>query len=207
MVTEVEDAMTSASSSLEQFLPSVLRETWDVFQKNALTFVITALLAVFLAAVTLGLLAGPLFVGFIDLVRRARRGEAVQVGELFARFDSFGSSLIATVLIAVAIAIGCSLLVVPGLLVALFSGFTLHAIAYERLGAVDAIKRSAQIVRGHFLNTLVLFVILSVLQTLGGSVVLGMLLTLPLGLIASVVAYEQLGSAPSDLGPQVGGSP
>jgi hypothetical protein len=174
MVAEMEETMTSATSSLEQLLPSVLRETWEVFQKSALIFVITALLAAFLSAITLGLLAGPLFVGFIDLVRRARRGEALQVGELFARFDSFGASLIATVLIAVAVAIGCSLLVVPGLLVGLFSGFTLHAIAYERLGAIDAIKRSVQIVREHFLTTLVLFVILSVVQTLGGSVVLGM---------------------------------
>src|ERR1700754_4556176 len=103
MVTQMEETMTSAPDSLEQFLPSLLRETWEVFQKKALTFVIAALIATFLSAVTLGLLAGPLFVGFIDLVRRARAGEAVQTGEVFGRFDSFGSSLIATLLIGVAV--------------------------------------------------------------------------------------------------------
>jgi uncharacterized membrane protein len=198
--------MTTAPDSLEQFLPSLLRATWEVFQKHALVFVIGAIVVTFLSAFTLGLLAGPLFVGFIDLVRRAHRGEAVQVGEVFSRFDSFGSSVVATFLIAICVAIGCSLLLVPGLLVALFSGFTLHAIAYERLSAVDAIKRSVQIVREHFLSVVVVFLLVSVVQTLGGSVVLGVLLTLPLGLIAITLTYERMASEqPSNLAQASGG--
>jgi hypothetical protein len=202
----MEETIMSEPNSLEQFLLSVLRETWAVFQKNALTFVLAALVATFLSAVTLGILAGPLFVGFIDLVRRARQGEAVQMGELFNRFDSFASSVIATFLIVIAVAIGCSLLVLPGLLIALFSGYTLQAIAYERLSAFDSIKRSVQIVRAHFVNTLVLFLLVSVVQTLGGSALLGVLLTMPLSLIALSVAYEQLASAPAPDLAQVGGS-
>jgi hypothetical protein len=202
----MEETIMSEPNSLEQFLLSVLRETWAVFQKNALTFVLAALVATFLSAVTLGILAGPLFVGFIDLVRRARQSEAVQTGELFNRFDSFASSVIATFLIVIAVAIGCSLLVLPGLLIALFSGFTLQAIAYERLSAFDSIKRSVQIVRAHFVNTLVLFLLVSVVQTLGGSALLGVLLTMPLSLIALSLAYEQLAAAPAPDLAQVGGS-
>jgi uncharacterized membrane protein len=200
----MEETMTSAPNALEQFLPSVLRETWGVFQKNALTFVIAALIAAFLSGITIGLLTGPLFVGFVDLVRRARRGEAVQMGEVFGRFDSFGSSLVATILIGIAVIVGSCLLVVPGLLAALFSAFSLHVIAYQRASAIDAIKRSVQIVRDNFLITLVLFLLVSVLQTLGGSVVLGVLLTLPLGMIAVTVAYEQLASAPEPALAQAG---
>jgi hypothetical protein len=188
----MEEIMTSATDSLEQLLPAVLRETWDVFKNNALTFAIAALLCAFISALTLGILAGPLFVGFIDLVRRARRAEAVQIGEVFNRFDSFGSSVLATFLIAIAIIVGCSLLVLPGVVVALFSGFTLHVIAYDRASAFDSIKRSIQLVRQHFLPTLALFVIVSVVQAIGGSALLGVLLTLPLGLIAITVTYERL---------------
>lgn len=186
--------MTSATDSLEQLLPAVLRETWDLFKNNALTFAIAALLCAFISGLTLGILAGPLFVGFIDLVRRARRGEAVQIGEVFNRFDSFGSSVLATFLLAIAIAIGCSLLVLPGLLVALFGGFTLHVIAYDRASAFDSIKRSIQIVRQHFLPTLAVFLTVSVVQAIGGGVLLGVVLTLPLGLIAVTVTYERLAS-------------
>ena len=52
---------------------------------------------------------------------------------------------------------------------AFLCAFTLHAIAYERLGAIGAIKRSVQLVRTNFLNVLVLMLLISLAQTIGGS--------------------------------------
>ena len=196
--------MTSAPDALEEFLPSMLRDTWEVFRKQALVFALAALVLLFLSAASAGVLAGPLFVGFIDMVRRARSGEALQVGDLFGRFDSFASGLIAMVLIVLAVAVG-SLLVLPGLLAALFSGFTFHAIAYERLSAIDAIKHSLQVVRAHFLSVVVVFLLVSVAQTLGGSALFGVLLTAPLGMIAVTLTYERLTSEqPADLAQAAG---
>jgi hypothetical protein len=88
--------MTAAQEAIEGFLMSVLRETWDVFQKQALVFVLAAALVMLLSLVSLGLLLGPLTVGFLDMARRARAGELLQVGDVFGRFDSLFSSLIAT---------------------------------------------------------------------------------------------------------------
>lgn len=192
--------------SLETFLQAVGRETWQLFQKYALTLVLAGVVMVLLSALSLGLLAGPLMVGFIDLVRRARRGEPVQTGAVFDRFDSFVSSLFALILLGIAITLGLCLLVVPGLIALIFGSFTLHAIAYERLGAIAAIKRSVQLVRGHFSHVLVLMLLISLAQTIGSAVLLGTLLTLPLGLVASALAYERLlGAAPASLptGPSV----
>jgi uncharacterized membrane protein len=194
MVTQTpEVAMTDVTSeSLESFLGTVLRESWELFKKNALVFVLASVVAALTAACTLGILAGPVFVGLIEIVRRAQRGEPVQIGDVFSRFDSFLPSLIALLLIGIAVCIGSFLLVAPGLLAALFSGFTLHAIAYERLSAVDAIKRSFQIVKEHFIQSIALFVVISIAQAIGGAVVLGLLLVLPLSLIAATLAYERM---------------
>jgi uncharacterized membrane protein len=111
--------------------------------------------------------------------------------------------LIALFLIAIAVCIGSFLLVAPGMLAALFSGFTLHAIAYERLSAVDAIKRSFQIVKDHFIQSIALFVVISIAQAIGGAVVLGLLLVLPLSVIAATLAYERM--APSSANSDVAG--
>jgi hypothetical protein len=152
------------------------------------------------ATITFGVLAGPLFVGVIEIIRKAQRGESVQLGDVFSRFDSFLPSAIALLLVGIAVCIGSFLLVAPGLLAALFSGFVLHAIAFERLSAIDAIKRSVQIVRDHFLQSIALFVVLSIAQAIGGAVVLGLLLAVPLSLIAMTIAYERMAaSAGSDV--------
>jgi uncharacterized membrane protein len=181
--------------SLESFLGAVLRESWELFKKNALVFVLASIVATLTAGISLGILAGPVFVGLIEIVRRAHRGEAVQIGDVFSRFDSFLPSAIALFLIGVAVCIGSFLLVAPGLLAALFSGFVLQAIAYERLSAIDAIKRSFQIVKDHFVQSIALFVLISIAQAIGGAVVLGLLLVLPMSIIAMTLAYERM--APS----------
>ncbi len=183
--------------SLESFLGAVLRESWELFKKNALVFVLASIVATLAAVVTFGILAGPVFVGLIEIVRRAQRAEPVQIGDVFNRFDSFLPSAIALLLIGLAVCIGSFLLVAPGLLAALFSGFTLHAIAYERLSAIDAIKRSFQIVKDHFIQSIALFVLISVAQAIGGAVVLGLLLVLPLSIIASTLAYQRMAPSPS----------
>lgn len=186
--------------SLESFLGAVLRESWELFKKNALVFVLASIVAALVATISFGILMGPLFVGLIEIVRRAQRGEAVQIGDVFSRFDSFLASLIALILVALAVCIGSFLLVAPGLLAALFSGFVLHAIAYEELSAIDAIKRSIQIVKEHFIQSIALFVMISIAQAIGGAVVLGLLLVLPMSIIAMTLAYERMAAnSPADV--------
>jgi hypothetical protein len=181
--------------SLESFLGAVLRDSWELFKKNAFVFVLATIVATFVASISLGILAGPMFVGLIEIVRKAKRGEVVQIGDVFSRFDSFLPSVIALFLIGIAVCIGSFLLVAPGLLAALFSGFVLHAIAYERLSAIDAIKRSFQIVKDHFIQSIALFVAISLAQAIGGAVVLGLLLALPLSFIAMTLAYERMSAS------------
>jgi membrane-anchored glycerophosphoryl diester phosphodiesterase (GDPDase) len=191
-----EVVMTEATpESLESFLGAVLRESWELFKKHALVFVLASIAAALVAGISLGILAGPMFVGLIEVVRRARRGEAVQIGDVFSRFDSFLPSAIALLLIGIAVCIGSFLLVAPGLLAALFSGFVLHAIAYERLTAIDAIKRSFQIVKDHFIQSIALFVSISIAQAIGGAVVLGLLVVMPLSIIAMTLAYERMAAS------------
>jgi hypothetical protein len=181
--------------TFDEFIQTVVRETWEVFRNDALLFVIAAALAGVLSAVTFGLLAGPLTVGFIELVRRSRRGEPVAVGIVFSRFDTLVPTLIAFVLIVIAVTIGLLLLVIPGVLAALFAAFTLHVIAYEGLPAIDAIKRSFELVRAYFLHTLALLFVVSIAQAIGGMVLFGIVVTMPISLIMMTLGFERLNGA------------
>jgi hypothetical protein len=180
--------------SLEPFLKAVWSKSWQLFQGQALTFILASLVMLVLMVVSLGILAGPLFVGYIELVRKAGRGETIAVGDLFRGFDFFLPSFLASVLIGIMFLIGMVLLFLPCLAVALFTAFTLHAIAFENLSATAAISRSFKLVMDNLVNVLVLFFLAAVAQTLGGSVILGTLITTPFVLIAYTVAYERMSS-------------
>ena len=63
-----------------------------------------------------------------------------------------------------------------------------------------------QLVRANFVNVLVLMLLISLAQTIGGAVLLGTLLTLPLGLVASSLAFQRIAAvqpAPLSAGPGV----
>jgi uncharacterized membrane protein len=178
--------------SFDEFILSVVRDAWGMFRRDALLFVLAGAVWCLLAGLTFGLLAGPLAIGFIDLVRRSRQGEPVALGTLFSRFDAFVPSLVASIVIVIGVALGMLLLVVPGLLVSLFSTYTMHGIAYERLGGIEAIRRSIQLVRTNMVPTLAVVLVLWCLQAVGGVIVIALLVTTPLALIILTLAYERI---------------
>jgi hypothetical protein len=180
----------------DQFVSNVLRETWELFRREALLFVVASVVMSVVAVLSLGLVAGPVTVGFIEMVRRSRSGEPLAISLLFSRFDTFVSSLIALFLVGIAVAIGMMLLVVPGLLALLFATWTFHVIAFEpEVGAIDAIVRSYQLVRTYFVQTIALMLVVSIAHAVGGIVMFGVLLTAPLSLIALTIGYERLTSS------------
>ena len=177
---------------LEPFIKHVVSEGWRIFAADPMLYVLAGLIVMVLSVFTLGVLVGPLSVGFLYVVVRRQRGEQASAGDVFSGFDKFVSSFVALFIVMIAVLVGCLLLLLPGLVVALFSFFVLQAIAIEGKGAFDAIGRSIDLVRTNLIECLVLFLLVSALHAVGSSVLLGTLLTFPLGMIVTLVAYQRL---------------
>ena len=176
----------------DKFAMSVTRDTWELLKRDPFMFLIAALLVSLLSAVSLGLIAGPLSAGFIELTRRARRSEPLAVGIVFSRFDTLIPSAVAFVLITLALLVGLCLLLLPGLIVAVTTMFTLPVMTYENSGGVSGIRRSFELVRAHVGHALVLLLIVALLHGLGSLLVVGMFVTVPLSLIPLTIGYERL---------------
>ena len=71
--------------------------------------------------------------------------------------------VIASVLLCIIIGIGFMLLFIPGLVALFFLLFTLPAVVLDNFGAVDAIKKSIDIVKANVFRHLVLFIALIVI--------------------------------------------
>lgn len=129
-----------------------------------LLFVVTAGAGVVVGGLAGGLFAGGLaFVlvtligGILTLVasgvtivmaRDALARREPSMGEaLGAVMDRLVDVLVASILVMVIVGVGMVLLVIPGIVAAVFLMFTLPAVLLDGTGAVDALKRSAALVK------------------------------------------------------------
>jgi uncharacterized membrane protein len=181
-----------ASVEVEPFLQDSVREAWRTFKADAVLYIAGTLLLCVVSIVTLTVLAGPLAVGLIGIIRRRRRGEAAQISDVFDGLSQFASSFVAFLLIAIATSVGLLLAVVPGLLVLLATCFAFHEIAYRERHAGDALRASYAIAKNHVLHVLLLLIGVAALNALGNAVVFGGFLTAPFAAVWMTVAYEML---------------
>jgi uncharacterized membrane protein len=192
------EAVTDGSAALEHLAQDSLKESWEAFKQDAVLYILANLVVIALSVVSLGILAAPMTVGMIGIVRKRRRGEAASVGDVFAGFSSFGASFVAMVVVALGVMIGMILLIVPGLVFAFLSVFTFHGIAYLGLGAIDAIKHSIEVVKRNALAVAVMILIAVIINAIGGIVWVGGLLTGPFTILLFTVAYEKLNAGLPD---------
>jgi|GEM_PF-1371177 len=186
--------MTDAIQT-ESLIESSVSEGWELFRGDLVLFVIATLLVFVISALSLGLCSGPMVVGFIKLVNKRIRGEAGTATDVFDGFSQFGASLIAMILITIGTLIGCLLLVIPGVIFAIATAFTFHAIALDGVSSTAAIGRSYSLVKDNLAPCFVLLLIVVVLNAIGSSVIFGSVFATPFSLIVMTFAYQRLRSA------------
>ncbi len=138
-----------------------------LFIGGALTAVVLGGGAGFVGALLVGFLF-TLVVGVVSLIasgvtvlmaRDALAGREPSMGDALGGVMSrLGDVLIASLLVMVIVGIGMIFLVLPGLVAAFFLIFTLPAVLLDNQGAIEAIKRSATLVKDN-LVTVILFVV------------------------------------------------
>jgi uncharacterized membrane protein len=98
------------------------------------------------------------------------------------------------ILVALVIAAGLILLIVPGIIFALMFMFAPFIVIEQELGPIDSMKESNRITRGHkwpLLGLLALLILINVLGLL--AFVVGLLVSIPVSTLAFVHAYRVLG--------------
>lgn len=108
------------------------------------------------------------YVGMIYTQDATARGAApVSVNQAMGRgFSRMGAIILTGFLAMLAVVGGMILLLVPGLILMVTLGFCPYIVALENLGAVDSIKRSHNLVWGHFWRTAVVMTVAIVLYAI-----------------------------------------
>jgi uncharacterized membrane protein len=109
-----------------------------------------------------------------------------------------------SILLALAVAIGFVLLIVPGIIFGLMFMFATFIVIERDLGPIDALSESHRITRGHkwpLFGFVLLLLLINVLGVL--ALIVGLLVSIPVSTLAFVHAYRALGGKPGTTAPAV----
>lgn len=125
-------------------------------------------------------LTGPIGMSANWLYLKAARKENFQLSDMFAVFKrNYWNAVLANLLTMIFVVIGLFLLIVPGFIVAIRLSFVSYLIIDKKLPAMDAIKQSWEMTKGHSW-TIFGMILLAILIVIAGIICLGV------GMIVSI---------------------
>lgn len=146
----------------------------------------------------LGFFVGQLIaIGWVKLALDITDGKGVSAEAITDRFRLVLPYLVAALIYSVMVSVGLVLLVVPGIIVAIiFAFYGFHIVDTGQTDPIAALRRSAEITRGHRGHLFLLGVVLIGINLLGLlALVIGVLITSGISLLAIAYVYRQLAPA------------
>lgn len=171
--------------------------SWQVLMSHFAPVLVNTLVMVAVSVVSLGILAPVVSAGYMQsLLLALRENRKPDVKDLFAHMDLLLPLLGLTILFALLVLLGMILLVLPGIAVMLagtfFFVYLLPLMTDQRLDLIEAVKESARMAleqpRGEHIAVVLVLVIL---DSIGSSVGVGILLTHPYVCLFILSAYEE----------------
>jgi len=174
-------------------LSAIVSDSFADYKASFATHFVATALTALLGSVLLGLLIGPMHVGYMKMMEKQRNGQPIEFGDVFKGFDEFGPALVVFIIGSVIIMIGLALCVIPGLLVAPILPVALYLVAKGQKDGVQAIKDAWRLVNAHLLICAITMIVLTIVASLGLILCgVGFFVTLPLLNIGSYHLSRQL---------------
>lgn len=166
----------------------VFKQGWRLFVKDIGPLLVATLIAFLLGAVTLGIMAGPLFAGLYGMVvARVRDGRAPEVGDVFSCLDRFWSYLGAALVLAILIGLAW-LTIVGGILLTAIWLYVFPLMVDRGMGLGEAMRVSKDMVleRGFWEHVALVLIYTIVTAIIGWPFTL---VATPFAIVAVTVAY------------------
>ncbi|MBI2922678.1 MAG: hypothetical protein HYY18_16620 [Planctomycetes bacterium] len=177
----------------------VVKEAWRHFAAQWQTWVVMSLVCfvcIFAAAFTcvaLPFVVGPLSAGMYVAAFKQLRGERPELADLWAGFNFFGPTLAITILGGLAIFCGYLLLIIPGLVLAIWWLFSIPAAVATGCGGFEAMSASRARVTQGFWSVVGFILVLMVVQMIAGFIPFGgVAIGMPLQTLAIAIVYRNL---------------
>jgi len=168
-------------------------EGWKLFSKNMAPMIIATLLVMLIGGCSLGILMPAMIGGLMMMIRKADKGEAVQVGDVFGGFSNFGNLFVGGLIMLAAFIVGGIACGVGVIFTGAMVVFVFPLIVDKGIGPGEAWSKSWTAFKENIGGVIVLSLVVGFLASAGGVVVyIGMLFTMPFAYCVLWSAYKQV---------------
>ena len=133
-----------------------------------------------------------LMFGYINYTLRVYDRGYAEFSDLFPSFGRVLKVMLAWCIFTSMVSVGLALLVIPGIYLMIRFGFFSYLILDKNVGVFDSLKMSWRITRGYGGELFVLLCFATVLHTIGGLTIIGMIFIVPLIYVTAASAYRHL---------------
>jgi uncharacterized membrane protein len=168
-------------------------EGWQMVKADMGNFILMALVTVVLSGAVPMILQGPLIVGFHLVCMKKMMNRPTEFADLFKGFNFFVPALVASLLIGLFSAAGLLLCLVGSLVIGAIYKFTYLFILDKRMDFWPAMQASHAVVKNDYFGFTMFLLLIALVNILGAlCCIVGMLVTMPLGIAAITVAYKEI---------------
>jgi len=166
---------------------------WQLVKEDIPIYAALALVTFVLGSWVPFIIQGPLTAGFFIYCMKHTLRRRAEFADLFAGFNFFIPSLVASLVIGVFVFIGTLLCIIPGIVAAAAYKFTYLFIVDKRMDFWQAMEASRAVVRNDYFGFTMFLVAMFFLNVLGFvCCIVGLLVTIPVSIAAITVAYQEI---------------
>lgn len=139
------------------------------------------------------ILAGCFTLGYFSFLAKKFNGENAEIADLFIAFkrtELVLPSILACIVMEIIIVLGFICLIIPGIMAAAAFMFTYLIMLDGEKDFWAAMMKSKDIVAKDWFQYCIFAILVAIISALGGIVIVGVLVTIPIGLGAVVLAYN-----------------
>lgn len=190
-----------------------LETAWNKTLQNIVILILMTLIMMVVSILTIGILAPVVMAGYIQaVVQLMRNGREPRIDDLFSQMKLFLPLLGFFIVVIVAASLGFFLFVLPGLAVLLAVVFgclyMIPLMTDKKMGLVQAFKGSWEIaLSGNVADHIVVVILYIGLMSIGSSVFIGTLLTMPFATVFLISIYLERIAADTSTVSQTPSSP
>ncbi len=190
----------------------LIKQSWEIVKKNAkfvailmVAFVVYQIVqgavqgffgeGLLASLVSLGFTVLTLFfqIGFIKIILKLIDGHKAEITELWAYPQYLLRMIGATIVYTIIVVIGFILLIIPGIYLALRLQFYSYYIVDKNAGAMDSLRMSWKATDKNVINIFLFMLLILGINILGAlALLVGLLITIPVSIIAVSLLYRKL---------------
>jgi len=174
----------------EDMINDIVKEGYNIFKKQYVAFIVGTVIALF--GMIFIITIPPLIFGIYFMCIKSIKGEEIQISDVFKGFNYFITSWVLFIVGFIAIVVGLIFLVIPGLLLMVLFQYAIAVAILENRGAISSLKRSYEIGKKNFAFSLVLWILMAVIESVGGLTRIGVLITIPFTALCVSLATHKL---------------